>query len=482
MNTKKISFIIFLLTTSVISCGYFLSSPSKDNPLSLFSPAQKRTFSITVHAIGELEAAKSTIISSLLGGEQTKVTYIAEDGATVQKGDLLVKVDATSYEKRVEELKSKIKEQESIIDTLVKTLSWEINQKEVDRKVAQSELFLAEMEYDKAVNKEGPMEEKKLRIAMEKNQGRISSLEDYLKDLQELMNEGYVNDYEMKQTVNKLKEEKDTAEIAKEQYLCYVNTTFPMNKHKAEAALRRARIKAEEVEDNSKCKIYKAEANLLQARNVLQDLKHSLRGSEQDLKLTELTAPTDGMVVLKEDYRSGQRRKTKIGDVLNKNQPVLDLPDLSRMTVRTKVREVDLNKIDLGKEATVEVDAFPELSFHGKITYIGVLALKDPFRTGEEKFFDVHIALDETKSCLRPGMTTRVTIHSKEIADAVTIPYQALYEAEDQSKYCYVFSNRRYVKRKIEVGSINEQWVVIQSGLKEGERVCLTLPQAEINL
>lgn len=479
MNLPKY---LLLVAISLLSTGFIFTPEQKESPQNLWSIAQKRNLNISVHAIGELEASKSAVITSKLGNEQTKVIFIAEDGASVQKGDLLVKLDPSYFEGRIEELKSKIKDQKTVIDNFAKSLEWEIGQKEVDKHIAESELFLAELEYDKIVNKEGPIEEKKLKAAIDKCNGKIASLGRYHSDLQELATEGYVNDSEMKQTLNKIKEEKDLLEIATEQHLCFVETNFPMQKHKAEAALRKARIKASEAEDNSKVKIYKAQANLNQAKNVLEDFKLALQSAEQDLSNTQLLAPTDGMVVLKEDFRSGQRRKTKIGDVLNKNQPILDLPDLSYMSVRTKVREVDLHKIDIGKEATIEVDAFPELSFNGIVTYIGVLALKDPFRSGEEKFFDVQIALDEKNSCLRPGMTVRATIHSQNIENAITIPYQALFEEEDQTKYCYVLSHSRYQKRKIKVGTISEHWIVVESGLKEGEKVCLTLPQQEIKL
>jgi HlyD family secretion protein len=481
MNKNKL-FIVLLITISLFSCGYLLSPSAKNNAQNLVSVVQKRNLSVSVHSIGELEASKSAVISSKLGTDQAKVVYIIDDGSSVSQGDLLIKIDPSYYENRIEELKAKIKDQKSVIESLAKTLEWEISQKDVDKHIAQSELFLAQLEYDKAVNKEGQMEEKKLQAAIDKSTGKIGSLERYHSDLLQLAKEGYVNDFEIRQTLNKIKDEKENLELAKEQYLCYVETTFPMIKHKAEAALKKASIKASEAEDNSKCKIFKAENNLIQAKSNLEDLKYALFSAEQDLQFTEMRAPTDGMVVLKEDFRAGQRRKTKIGDVLNKNQPILDLPDLSQMLVRTRIREVDLHKIQIGKEASIEVDAFPELTFHGRITYLGVLALKDPMRSGEEKFFDVHIVLNEKNSCLRPGMTVRVTIHSQNIENAITIPYQSLFEGEDQNKYCYVHSWNRYQKRPIKVGTVSDEWVVVESGLKEGERVCLTLPQQEIDL
>ena len=63
------------------------------------------------------------------------------------------------------------------------------------------------------------------------------------------------------------------------------------------------------------------------------------------------------------------------------------------MVVKTKVREIDLHKIFLGQHCLVTVDAYPEASFEGKVSFIGVLA-EGRYESGSgEKYFQISIAV-----------------------------------------------------------------------------------------
>ncbi len=119
------------------------------------------------------------------------------------------------------------------------------------------------------------------------------------------------------------------------------------------------------------------------------------------------------MAVLAEDIRGTTFRKPRIGDQVWQNQPLVYLPDISRMIVSTQVREVDLHKIDIGKPASVRVDAYPQLALRGTVESIGVLA---DAKTGEAglKYFRIIVSLDQSDPRLRPGMTARMVILADE--------------------------------------------------------------------
>jgi HlyD family secretion protein len=146
------------------------------------------------------------------------------------------------------------------------------------------------------------------------------------------------------------------------------------------------------------------------------------------------------------------------------------------MIVKTRVREVDLFKVEVGKKATIEVDAYPQLSFNGTIISLGVLALTDIGRASEEKYFEVRIALDQTDSRLRPGMTARVSIHAQEAHNVLTLPLYSIFE-DNKKNYCYVITHdNNSEKRELQLGICNEQWAEIRAGLQEGEQVSLLNP------
>ena len=462
-------------------CGLFLGfylfkgihELSKTVPI---LPVIKRHLLVEIKTVGELEAARSLIIASSVKGDQGKIIDLIADGITVEPGQILIKMDPTPFEEKIEKLRAQIKEQEACLKAFEHALEWGKSQAEHENRTSAYEVETAKLELDKIVYGDGPQETSRLKGAMQKAWLKYEELNTYSHDLMELETQGFLNPVEVKQAQKKLAEEQEAYEMAKLQYESYVKHVFPMQVKKAETSLKRTQMNKEETAKSGVYKVAKAISLVEQADQVLADSWMQLQEAEKELLQTEIIAPASGMVVHREDFRSGQRRKPRVGDILVKNQPLLDLPDLSSMVVKTRVREVDLFKVVSGKKATIEVDAYPHLGLKGTISAIGVLALTDSIRTSDEKYFEVRIALDESCSCLRPGMTARTTIHAQEAEDVLTIPLHAVFE-ENKQNFCYVVCPEKdYEKREIQLGMSNEQWIEVKTGLKEGEHVCLLNP------
>lgn len=437
--------------------------------------AEIRDFEVSVKAVGELEAARSTVIASSIKGDLGKIIYIIQDGVNVRPGDIVLKMDPTPFEEKIDKTRAQIREQEDYIVSSRQTLEWERAQAENELKTANFEIETAELELNKFVKSDGPLELARLKSTMQKAWLRYDELSSYSEELLELEAQGFLNPSETKQAQKKLAEEQEAYEAAKLQYESYITHTYPMQLKKTETALKRATLKLEEVGKSAGYKIAKAQAQLEQSQQTLNNLTHQAHEQEKELAFTEIKAPTQGMVVQREDYRSGQKRKPRLGDVLVKNQPLIDLPDLESMVVKTKVREIDLFKVAIGKKATIQVDAYPQLSFSGTVSSIGVLAMSDLSRASEEKYFEVRVALDRGDPRLRPGMTTRATIHAYQMKNSLTVPLYALFE-QDKETYCYVACDGKYTKRPLEIGMHNDYWAEVKSGLEENECVCLINP------
>jgi HlyD family secretion protein len=436
---------------------------------------RKRSYPIEVRTVGELEAARSTSIACTLRIDQPKLIDLVADGIYVTKGDLLARIDPSPYEKKLEELKAAYAENQNQIEANAQALAWEIDQAEHEFKTAEFEIDAAHLELQKIINGDGPLEIAKLKAVVQKSLSKYEDLNRYSDDLIALEAEGFLDPSEVRQSQKKLEEEKEAYESAQKQYESYVTHVLPMQIKKAETQVKRLNNKKEEVERTGKFKVAKAEAQLLFSKQHLASLQRQLKETENDLFLTDIRAPSPGMVVLREEYRQSQRRKPRVGDVVVRNQPILDLPDLSSMVVKTKVREVDLYKLEIGKPVTIEVDAYPNLLFRGKVTFIGILAISDAYRSGEEKYFEVRVAMDDTDARLRPGMTARLVVHAGAVQEALTVPVHAVFEM-DKENYCYLMHKGGFLKHLVETGLNNEQWAEIRSGLKEGQRVCLSQP------
>ena len=109
-----------------------------------------------------------------------------------------------------------------------------------------------------------------------------------------------------------------------------------------------------------------------------------------------------GIVVYKEVFFGSEQRKPQVGDQVWANQPLIILPDISRMVVETKVRETDIHKVERNQKVGVRVEAYPDLRLTGAVTLVGTLAQEEKERRGA-KFFSVTVQVNESEPRLRPG-------------------------------------------------------------------------------
>lgn len=442
--------------------------------------SSKRSFTIDVRSIGELESARSVSIASMIRTEQPKVIEIIADGVNVKKDDLLVRLDAVPFEKKIKDLSSSILENKSQIQAAEHALEWEKEQAAHDAKAVTYELEVAELELDRIIHGDGPLETTRLFAAMQKAKAKFDELNQYALDLSALEEQGFLNPAEVKQAKKKLEEESENYENARKQYESFVQHVHPMQIKKGELAVKRNQTKQEESRRMSQMKITKAHTVVYQAKQQLSSLHRQLQEAKYELSQTDILAPSPGMVVLKDEFRSGQKRKPRIGDTLVRGQAILDLPDMSSMIVKTKVREIDLYKLGVGKPATIEVDAYPNQKFPGVVDFIGVLATTDVLRPTDEKFFELKVVIKQPDTRLRPGMTARVTIHAGKVDQVIAVPIHSVFEIE-KKHYCYVAQpTGHYKMQPVEIGMNNEQWVEVLSGLTEYDQICLVLPPEEI--
>lgn len=470
---KHLPKIVFALLLAAIALGFNAFQEGSRTPTVPVAFAAKRNLIVTVKTVGELDAATSTTIASVLRGEACKIIALVPDGKDVKRGDLLVRLDPSPFEEKCEKLKLVVKEQKSKKEVLQRSLEWEIESAAHKQHIAELEVESAKLELAKLVHGEGPQEVSRLTQAMQKARLLHDETESYQNDLLQLQQEGILTPAEVKLAEKKHQESQETYVLAKQQYDAYVDHLLPMLIKKGEAQVKRQQLLYEELLKGNSYAIEKAKDLLAQAEEHLSEALWQLQEAERELAQTDIVATNDGMVVLREEYRGSQKRKPRVGDTALRNQPLIDLPDMSRMIVKTKVREVDLHKIDVGKRAVIEVDAYPQLTLQGEVISIGVLANNDLYRTNEEKYFDLILSVEGTEKRLRPGMTVQVTLLAARVEDALTIPIHSVFE-EGRRSYCMLFGPKNSTeKREVETGHSDDQWIEITQGLSEGECVAL---------
>ncbi|MFV1995135.1 MAG: hypothetical protein ACC661_06835, partial [Verrucomicrobiales bacterium] len=97
------------------------------------------------------------------------------------------------------------------------------------------------------------------------------------------------------------------------------------------------------------------------------------------------------------------------------------------------------------------------------------------------KVYPASIHIEGTHEWLKPGMTAKVEIVVEDIEDTVYIPVQSVF-VEDDIHFCYLADGNDILKRSVEVGQFNDEFIEIKAGLEKGEIVFLSKPPGSEDL
>lgn len=243
----------------------------------------------------------------------------------------------------------------------------------------------------------------------------------------------------------------------------------PATIRKAEMSLNR-----EQRALNQKKMAYK-----LHAEQTLADINNLKTSLEKQKRLVEdlqdflakftITAPSPGMVLYKKD-RDGTKRKS--GSNVNPwDRTIATLPDLSSMLSKIYINEVDISKVKPGLEVTVNIDAFPEKKYTGKV--ISVANVGEQLPNSDSKMFEVQIKLDKSDPSLRPSMTSGNKILIKSYSNVVYIPIESVHTGSDSIPFVYT---RNRTKQIVVLGEANDKNIIVEQGLEPGTTVYLITP------
>jgi membrane fusion protein (multidrug efflux system) len=130
---------------------------------------------------------------------------------------------------------------------------------------------------------------------------------------------------------------------------------------KENAAITTAKSALNEVlADRSELSVKNAERLELEAQLIAINAEINIQ--TQELKNYTVKAGMNGVV---------GRRLIKSGEYVSKGQRLLVVHDPNKIWIETNIRETEINRISLGQNVRVEVDAFPDKEFFGKVRRIG---------------------------------------------------------------------------------------------------------------
>lgn len=251
--------------------------------------------------------------------------------------------------------------------------------------------------------------------------------------------------------------------------------TLEQSQYEPPATIRQAQIELEratrsyiQAESNYGLQVQQARANMREAEINMTRERRSVDEMQAVMQKFDIFAPASGMVIYKTDFR-GEKR-TAGTEINTWDLAVATLPDLSTMVSMTYVNEIDISKIKSGQVVRVGVDAFPEKKFTGEV--VEVANIGQQLSNTDAKVFEVRIELAEKDTILRPSMTTSNMIVTQVLDSVLYIPLEAVH-ANDSLTYVYTRDRKKQV---IVLGPSNENFIVVDMGLKKADKLYLSMP------
>lgn len=239
---------------------------------------------------------------------------------------------------------------------------------------------------------------------------------------------------------------------------------------KAQRALAQARLDLVTRTEQARAKMREVGADLGREQNRM-DAVQEVMGQ------FTILAPAPGMVIYKKEW-NGKKRAT--GSQVSAWDPVVaTLPDLTQMESITYVNEIDIRRLAVGQPVRLTLDADPSRVLTGTVSKVANVGEERP--NTDAKVFEVRVTVTSGDTTLRPGMTTGNAIETLSLVDVLSIPIEALDNA-DGIPYVYKRTGGRVIRQEVAPGPMNDDAVVIERGLDSGEEVLLTRPAGSATL
>jgi len=222
--------------------------------------------------------------------------------------------------------------------------------------------------------------------------------------------------------------------------------------------------------DSAEARYKKAQATVQAAVAQVNASKAALHGAEIAVEYTLIRAPFDA-VVLTKNADIGDI-VTPIGAAADAKAAVVTIADMDSLQVEVDVSESNLQLVKIGHPCEIQLDAFPDSRFRGKVHMIVPTA----DRTKATILVKVSF-LDKNRRIL-PEMSAKVAFLSRDIRPDEQEPRTALLESAiltDNDKHSvFLVDENRAVKTPITVGASFGDMVEVLSGVKPGDRVVLS--------
>jgi len=166
------------------------------------------------------------------------------------------------------------------------------------------------------------------------------------------------------------------------------------------------------------------------------------------------------------------------GATLKNGQPIITIPDMSKLGVEVNIHESHIKKIELGQKVYITAESVPDKTLIGRIAKVAVLPDSNASRYNPSlKVYPATVEIEGTHDFLKPGMSAKVEIIVNELEDVTYVPVQAVF-VENSEHFVFIKTLGGYKRQAVKIGAYNNDFIELQEGVDAGDKVFLKMPDS----
>jgi len=259
----------------------------------------------------------------------------------------------------------------------------------------------------------------------------------------------------------------------------------------AQSAIARAQLEMGKNELLPKINVEKNKLALEQADATMKQLKATYdlkrRAAEADIRILQIRrdraanaerqaagnaermsirAPIGGMAVVKTIWKGNSMAEVQEGEEVRAGVPIVDIVNPNAMRVRARVNQADVNELRVGQSVRVGLDAYPALSFEGRIAQISPLGVTSVL-SAKVRTFIVLVDVSGSHPNLMPDLSASLDVALDRTPNAIVVPRDAIRQ-DGTRTIVRVKRGEKLEDRTVTVSATNAHEAMLSGGLEDG--------------
>jgi len=199
----------------------------------------------------------------------------------------------------------------------------------------------------------------------------------------------------------------------------------------------------------------------------VKDAQETLKDAQKELKTFEKYAGTG--VIKAECSGTVTSVGYEDGETLSTDTDIATYKNAEAVTISVSVAQDDISEVEVGDTVNINLTAYEDETFHGKVTSISSTTSSDTSTVS----YPVVVTMTGDVSSVYAGMSADVTFVTKEIKDVLYISNKAVVTEGTKSYVTKKNSDGSTTKTQVKTGFSDGHNVQIESGLSEGDTVLI---------